>query len=100
MHQLNNISSPTYYNTPSMSAYLLIVMETENIWVRKVSANVIISVTNVVYVGHAIAEAVSRWLPNAAARVRTRVWQVELVVDKVAPGQVLSEYFGFPCQNR
>jgi hypothetical protein len=36
--------------------------------------------------GRAIAEAVSRWLPTAAARVRARVWQVEFVVDKVASG--------------
>jgi hypothetical protein len=50
--------------------------------------------------GRAIAEAVSRWLPTAAARVRARVWQVGFVVDKVASGQVFSEYFGFPCQNR
>jgi hypothetical protein len=50
--------------------------------------------------GRAIAEAVSRWLSTAAARVRARVWQVRFVVDKVALGQVFSEYFGFPCQNR
>jgi hypothetical protein len=49
-------------------------------------------------VGHAIAQAVSRWLPTAAARVRARVWQVGFMVDKVALGQVFSEYFGFPCQ--
>jgi hypothetical protein len=48
----------------------------------------------------AIAKAVSRWLPTAAARVRAQVWQVGFVVDKVASGQVFSEYFGFPCQNR
>jgi hypothetical protein len=40
--------------------------------------------------GRAIAEAVSRWLPTAAARVRARVWQVGFVVDKVALGQVFS----------
>jgi hypothetical protein len=40
--------------------------------------------------GRAIAEAVSRWLPTAAARVRDRVWQVGFVVDKVASGQVFS----------
>jgi hypothetical protein len=50
-------------------------------------------------VGRAIAQAVSRWFPTAAARVRARVWQVEVVVDKVALGQVLSEYFSFPCQS-
>jgi hypothetical protein len=44
--------------------------------------------------GRAIAQAVSRWLPTAAARV----WQVGFVVDKMAPGQVFSDYFGFPCQ--
>jgi hypothetical protein len=49
--------------------------------------------------GSAIAEAVSCWLPTAAARVRALVWQVESVVDKVALGQVFSEYFGFPYQS-
>jgi hypothetical protein len=50
-------------------------------------------------VGRAIAQAVSRWLPTAAARIRTRVWQVGFVVDKVALGQVFSEYFGLLCQS-
>jgi hypothetical protein len=50
--------------------------------------------------GRILAEAVSRWLPTAAVRVRARVWQVGLVVDKMASGQAFSEYFGFPCQNR
>jgi hypothetical protein len=50
--------------------------------------------------GRAIAEAVIRWLPTAAARIRARVWQVAFVVDKVASEQMGSEYFGFPCQNR
>jgi hypothetical protein len=49
--------------------------------------------------GRAIAQGVSCWLPAAAARVRARVWQVGFVVDKVALGQVFSEYFGFPCQS-
>jgi hypothetical protein len=49
--------------------------------------------------GRAIAQAVSRWLPTAAAWVRVRIWQVGFVVDKVALGQVFSEYFGFPCQS-
>jgi hypothetical protein len=55
---------------------------------------------NKLHSGRCISEAVSRWLPTAAARVRARVWQVEFVVDKVASGQVFSECFGFPCQNR
>jgi hypothetical protein len=38
----------------------------------------------VVYEGRAIAQAVSRWLPTAAARVRVRVWQVGFVVDKIS----------------
>jgi hypothetical protein len=46
--------------------------------------------------GHAIAQEVSRWFPTAAARDRARVWQMGFVVDKVALGQVFSEYFGFP----
>jgi hypothetical protein len=50
--------------------------------------------------GRAIAEAVSSWLPTAAARVHARVWQVGFVVDKVESGQVFSEYFGFSYQNR
>jgi hypothetical protein len=35
----------------------------------------------------------------AAAWVRSRVWQVGFVVDKVASGQVFSKYFSFPCQK-
>jgi hypothetical protein len=45
--------------------------------------------------GRAIAEAVSRWLPTAAAQVQSRVWSSGICGDKVAPGQVFSEYFGF-----
>jgi hypothetical protein len=52
-----------------------------------------------IYNGHAIAQAVSRWVPTAAARVRARVWQVGFVVGKVALGQVFSEYFDFSCQS-
>jgi hypothetical protein len=49
--------------------------------------------------GRAIAEAVSRWLPTAAAPVRVRAEHVGFVVDKVALGQVFSEYFGFLRQS-
>jgi hypothetical protein len=52
-----------------------------------------------VYCGRAIAEAVSHWLPATAAQVRTQIWQVGFVVDKMVSGQVFSEYFGFPCQK-
>jgi hypothetical protein len=49
--------------------------------------------------GRAIAEAVSRWLPTAAACVRPQVWKVGFVVEIVVSGQVFSEHFGFPSQN-
>jgi hypothetical protein len=49
--------------------------------------------------GRAVAQAVSRWLPTAAARVRGPAEHVGFVVDKAAMGQVFSEYFGFPCQS-
>jgi hypothetical protein len=49
-------------------------------------------------ISRAVAQAVSRWLPTAAARVRVRaacgVW-----VDKEALGQVFSEYFGSPANH-
>jgi hypothetical protein len=48
--------------------------------------------------GRAVAQAVRRWFSTAAARVRFRA-HVEFVVDKVALGQVFSEYFYFPCQS-
>jgi hypothetical protein len=50
-------------------------------------------------VGSAAAQAVTRWLPTAAARVRVRAEHVGFVVDKAALGQVFSEYFGFSCQS-
>jgi hypothetical protein len=46
----------------------------------------------------AIALEVSRRLPTAEARLRARSDYVRFVVDRVALGQVFSEYFGFPCQ--
>jgi hypothetical protein len=51
-------------------------------------------------VGRAIAQAASRWLPTAAAGGSNPglvMW--DFVVDKVALGQVFSEYFGFPCHS-
>jgi hypothetical protein len=48
--------------------------------------------------GRAIAQVVSRRLPTAAVRVRSKVNHVGFVEDKVALGQVLSEYLGFCCQ--
>jgi hypothetical protein len=45
-----------------------------------------------------MAQAVSRWLPTAAVRVRSGSAQVGFVVGKVAVGQDFSEYFGFTSQ--
>jgi hypothetical protein len=50
-------------------------------------------------VGRTLAQAVTRWLLTAAARVRVRAEHVGFVVDRVVLGQVFSEYFGFPCQS-
>jgi hypothetical protein len=42
------------------------------------------------------AQAVSRRVPTAATRVRTRIKLcVGFVVDRAAPGYVFSEYLGF-----
>jgi hypothetical protein len=49
--------------------------------------------------GRAIAQVVSDWLPTATARFKPGSGQVGFVVDKLALGQVFSEYFGFPCQS-
>jgi hypothetical protein len=46
-----------------------------------------------------MAEAVSRWLLTAAARVRARVWLVGFVVDKVASGQVFPSTSVSPAKN-
>jgi hypothetical protein len=49
--------------------------------------------------GRAIAQTVSRRLPNVAGGgFEPRSRHVGFVVDKVALGQVFLEYFGFPCQ--
>jgi hypothetical protein len=48
--------------------------------------------------GRAIGQAVSRWFPTTAARVRVRADHVWFVVGKAALGQVFSEYFSFPSQ--
>jgi hypothetical protein len=63
-------------------------------------SNLIVSTCDILLCVRAIAEAFSRWLSTAAARVRARVWQVGFMVDKVSSGKVFSEYFGFPCQNQ
>jgi hypothetical protein len=48
--------------------------------------------------GLAVAQAVSRWLPTAAARVRVRA-ACGVCGGQNGTGQVFSEYFGFPCQS-
>jgi hypothetical protein len=47
---------------------------------------------------HATHELVHRRLPSAAARVLSHVRWVGFVVDKMAPGPVISEYFCIPRQ--
>jgi hypothetical protein len=47
--------------------------------------------------GRAIGQAVSRLLPNKAARFRAQVSSCGIFVDKVALGQVFYEYLGLPC---
>jgi hypothetical protein len=49
--------------------------------------------------GSAIVQAVSRWLPTAAAWFKPESGQVVFVVNKMALGQLFSEYFCFPCQS-
>jgi hypothetical protein len=49
--------------------------------------------------GRDIAQAVSRWVPTAAARVRARVTSYGICGGQSGTGVVFSEYFGFPCQS-
>jgi hypothetical protein len=48
--------------------------------------------------GRAIAQAVSRRLPTAAARVRAQVRSCGICGGQSGTGAVFSEYFGFSCQ--
>jgi hypothetical protein len=48
--------------------------------------------------GLAVAQAVSHRAPTTATRVQVQARSIGFVVDKVALGQVFSDYFGFPCQ--
>jgi hypothetical protein len=50
------------------------------------------------FLGRAIAQAVSRRIPTSVPGFEPRSGHVGFVVDKVALGQVFSEYFGFPCK--
>jgi hypothetical protein len=50
------------------------------------------------WLGRDLAQAVSRRPSTAAAPIRARVRSCWIVIDRVALGQVSSEYFGFPCQ--
>jgi hypothetical protein len=46
-----------------------------------------------------MAQAVNYRLLAAAVRVRTQVKSFGFVVNIAAPGQVSSQYFGFPCHS-
>jgi hypothetical protein len=50
------------------------------------------------WLGRAIAQAVSRLLPTRRPGFEPSSGHAGFVVDKVELGQVLSEYFSFPCQ--
>jgi uncharacterized protein affecting Mg2+/Co2+ transport len=49
--------------------------------------------------GRDIAQAVSRWLPTEAARVRSRIWSSGIVGGQSGAGAGFLQYFGFPCQS-
>jgi hypothetical protein len=49
--------------------------------------------------GRAIAQAVSRWFPTAAARVRARVWPSGICGGPSGAGAGFLRYFDFPCQS-
>jgi hypothetical protein len=49
--------------------------------------------------GHAIAQAVSHWLPTVAAQVRLRTACGVCGVQSGTGAGFLSEYFGFLCQS-
>jgi hypothetical protein len=48
--------------------------------------------------GSAIAQALSHWLPTAAARVHVQA-ACGACGGQSGIGQVFSKYFGFPCQS-
>jgi hypothetical protein len=51
--------------------------------------------------GRAIAQAVSRWLPIAVARVQSWVWSSGICGGQSGTGAgfLQVQYFGFPCQS-
>jgi hypothetical protein len=78
------------------NAYILVsfkYMFIQRCLTRRVAAIKGIRVSN--FHGRAIAQAVSRWLPTAAARVRS----CGICGRQSGIGQVFSEYFGFPFQS-
>jgi hypothetical protein len=46
--------------------------------------------------GHAIAEAVSQWLPTAAAQVQSRVWSIGICGGQSGVGAVFLRVLRFP----
>jgi hypothetical protein len=49
-----------------------------------------------IQLGSAIAQAVSRWLPTAAARVRARVWSSEICGGQSGAGADFLRVLRFP----
>jgi hypothetical protein len=93
-------SQITYYSEPADVAMSLCLYLGGSEFELEAPRGSVLGRNTMLQDGHAITDAVNRWLLTAAARVSARVSQVLFVVDKVASGQVFSEYFGFPCQNR
>jgi hypothetical protein len=66
----------------------------EKLWITLYPGKILIKGT----LGRAVAQAVSRWLPTAAARVRFLA-ACGVCGGQSGTGQVFSEYFGFPCHS-
>jgi hypothetical protein len=69
--------------------YCLLCIQEVTTCERSLNCHFLLEVT---WLGRAVAQAVSYWLPTAAARVGVRagMW-MEFVVDKAALGQVFCE---------
>jgi hypothetical protein len=90
-------STGPYPNPDKSSPYHPIL---KSILILVLSSNLCLGLPNGFF-GCAIAQAVSRWLPTAAIRgSKPDLGMWDLWWDKVALGQVFSEFLGFPCNRR
>jgi hypothetical protein len=85
-----------YYD---LKIYKAVILTVDCIFGNNILKCAIVMINNYMPIGgRAIAQAVSRWLPTAAARFKPGSSHVGFVVDKVALRKGFSENFGFPCQ--